>query len=34
MDPEFLESERLKRRLERQADTGCELRLILDPDFL
>ncbi len=30
MDPEFLESE----RLERQADAGCELQLILDPDFL
>ena len=34
MDPEFLESERLERRLERQADAGCELQLILDPDFL
>ena len=34
MDPEFLESERLKHRLERQADAGCELQLILDPDFL
>ena len=30
MDPEFLESE----RLERQADAGGELQLILDPDFL
>ena len=30
MDPKFLESE----RLERQADAGCELQLILDPDFL
>ncbi len=30
MDPEFLESE----RLERQANAGCELQLILDPDFL
>jgi hypothetical protein len=30
MDPEFLESE----YLERQTDAGCELQLILDPDFL
>ena len=30
MDPGFFKSE----RLERQADAGCELQLILDPDFL